>query len=382
MFSPYDPMTLFRNLKKNLINVPGWRSRRRIIVFESDDWGMVRMPSRQAFDSLLRSGIRVDKSRYDSLDALENEADVRSLFEVLSRYRDGSKRVPVFTFNVVMGNPDFERIAASDFRAYHHEHLFTSYRNYTGKDLEPLWREGIDARLIRPQFHAREHVNVSLWMEALQRGDRETRVAFDHRFTGLKTKTPSPNQRHFLAAYHATSAADRDEKTQVIAAGLEQFEETFGHPSLTFIPCNYVWPTSMEPRLAELGIRVLQGQVGQLDPDLENGGKKVPRRHYTGQQNASGQYYLVRNCLFEPAADPDRDWVSTCLADIETAFRWGKPAIISTHRINYASGMQENNRDRGLALLDRLLKTIEGRWPEAEYLSSDELGSLVSKQTP
>ena len=338
------------------------------------------MPSRRAFDSLLRGGIRVDKSRYDSLDCLENEADLSALFTVLSQYRDGSGRPPVFTFNVVMGNPDFARIEASSFRRYYLEPLFTSYRNYTGKDLEPLWREAMATRLIQPQFHAREHVNVSLWMEALQRGDGETRLAFDHCFTGLKTKTPSPHQRHFLAAYHATSVHDRDQKRRIIADGLKQFETAFGFPSRTFIPCNYVWPTSLEPQLAELGIHVLQGQVGQLDPDLNNGGKKVARRHYTGQRNASGQYYLVRNCLFEPAADPDRDWVTTCLADIETAFRWRKPAIISTHRINYVSGMREENRDRGLALLDRLLRKIATQWPEAEYLSSDELGSLVSNK--
>jgi hypothetical protein len=370
-------MTLVKNLKRNLINVPGWRSGRRLVVFESDDWGMVRMPSRRAFDNLLRSGIRVDKSRYDSLDCLESQADLQALFDLLSRYRDRTDRAPVFTFNTVMGNPDFPRIEASEFSQYYHEHLFASYLNYTGADLEPLWRQAIDARLIRPQFHAREHVNVALWMQALQRGDRETRLAFDQRFFGLKTTTPSPYQRHFLAAYHATSSQDLSAKLQIIKEGLELFEATFGHPSLSFIPCNYVWSTELEPQLNALGIRVLQGQIGQLDLDLNNGGKKVVRRHYLGQRNDQGQIYLMRNCLFEPAADPDRDWVDTCLADIETAFRWRKPAIISTHRINYVSGMQVANRDRGLTLLERLLKAIEARWPGTEYLSSDELGELI-----
>ena len=370
-------MTLIKNLKKHLVNLPGWRTDRRIVVFESDDWGMVRMPSRRAYDGLLRHGIRVDKYYYDYLDCPENEGDLLALFNLLASHKDDNGRAPVFTFNVVLGNPDYPRIEADGFRQYHYEDFFSSYRTYNGEDLEPHWRAAIEERLIRPQFHAREHLNVSLWMDALQRADPETRIAFDHRFFGVRTATGSPHQRHYLAACHAISEEDLAAKIRIIESGLNRFEALFGFRSRTFIPCNYVWPTAMEAPLADLGIDVLQGQVGQNDPDPRQAGKKSARRHYTGQHNPHGQVYTVRNCMFEPASAPDQDWVDACLADIDKSFRWRKPAIVSTHRVNFVSGMQLANRDRGLAALDRLLREIKKRWPGVEYLASDELAQQL-----
>ena len=38
-------MTILSGIKKWLINIPGWRTNRHIVVIESDDWGSIRMPS-------------------------------------------------------------------------------------------------------------------------------------------------------------------------------------------------------------------------------------------------------------------------------------------------------------------------------------------------
>ena len=61
------------------------------------------------------------------------------------------------------------------------------------------------------------------------------------------------------------------------------------------------------------------------------------------------------------------------LKEIQTAFFWQKPAIISTHRINYVGGIDLAHRDRNLKALDLLLKNILKKWPEVEFLSSDQL---------
>jgi len=42
-------MKLEKALRKNLVNIPGWRTNRKIVVIESDDWGSVRMPSREVY---------------------------------------------------------------------------------------------------------------------------------------------------------------------------------------------------------------------------------------------------------------------------------------------------------------------------------------------
>jgi hypothetical protein len=47
-------MKLKTKLKNHLINPPGWRTNRKIIVIESDDWGATRMYDRQAFKVLTK----------------------------------------------------------------------------------------------------------------------------------------------------------------------------------------------------------------------------------------------------------------------------------------------------------------------------------------
>ena len=49
----------------NLLNIPGWRTKRKIVVIESDDWGSIRMPSRDIYEKLLAEGYRVDLNKYE-----------------------------------------------------------------------------------------------------------------------------------------------------------------------------------------------------------------------------------------------------------------------------------------------------------------------------
>ena len=41
-----------RSLLKKISAIPDWKTRRRIVVIESDDWGSLRMPSMNAFKKL------------------------------------------------------------------------------------------------------------------------------------------------------------------------------------------------------------------------------------------------------------------------------------------------------------------------------------------
>ena len=186
-----------------MLNIPGWHTHRKILVFESDDWGSIRMPSKQVCETLKRKGIQVDNSDGWYLDSLERKSDLENLFEILSNYHDSKGNSPIFTFNTVMGNPDFQKIKDSDYQHYYYEYFFDSYQKYYGDDLKPIWDEGIRNKLINPQFHAREHLNVALWMKDLQNNHKETRIAFDHEFFGLVTDTSSKYQKHYLAAYRA-----------------------------------------------------------------------------------------------------------------------------------------------------------------------------------
>ena len=151
-------------------NARGWRTKRRLVVFESDDWGAIRMRDPKALRELQRRGVHLDSLPYDRLDCLENRADLEMLFNLLEGYRDRTNNPPIFTFNTVMGNPDFEAIRADDFAEYSRESLWESYRRYHGQDLQQVWNNAISESLIRPQFHGREHLPLLTWILEGRRG--------------------------------------------------------------------------------------------------------------------------------------------------------------------------------------------------------------------
>jgi hypothetical protein len=97
-----------------------------------------------------------------------------------------------------------------------------------------------------------------------------------------------------------------------------------------------------------------------------------------GMKNKFGQRFIKRNCFFEPSGR-DKDWVDSCLRDIELAFRYGKPAVISTHRVNYVGDRNADNRDFGLKQLDKLIKLMLLKWPDIEFTNTPKLFDYFDK---
>ena len=77
----------FLKIKQGLVghikNIPGWRTNRKILVFESDDWGSIRTKSAESLDALKRKGFEVDKCHYMQNDSLASEDDLQELFNLL-----------------------------------------------------------------------------------------------------------------------------------------------------------------------------------------------------------------------------------------------------------------------------------------------------------
>lgn len=370
---------LKNSIIRHLTNIPGWRTNRKIVVFESDDWGAIRMPSVKIREKLIHEGVPLGSSQYNKVDTLENREDLSILFELLQGFNDFKKKPPVFTFNTVMGNPDFSAIEEDYFSKYYFQPFTETYREYYGENLTDLWSEAIDDKLIVPQFHCREHLNVSLWMKALRDDVEYARVGFNNHFYGIKDSvTPSLNQSNYLCTYWPESEADFLHKVEILKDGLTHFKKRFGYTSKSFVACNYVYSSELENTLFEKGVRYIQGQRGHISPDI-NGDKYSIKRKYIGQRNLIGQIYTIRNCNFEPALNPEKDCAEECLKEIESAFFWKKPAIISSHRANYVSGLSTASRDRSLRQLQKLLNDILEKWPEVEFMDSSTLGSLIEK---
>ena len=118
---------------------------------------------------------------------------------------------------------------------------------------------------------------------------------------------------------------------------------------------------------------------------LFNYGKKkleitnvLPQGNTTGKKNKWDQVYMVRNVLFEPTEFEEVDSVNLAMKQIEAAFRWNRPAIVSAHRVNFCGHIDPRNREKGLTALGQLLKRITEKWPDVEFMSSDQLGELMA----
>lgn len=101
--------------RKELYNMIGWRTNRHLVVIESDDWGSIRTPSREVYDTFLREGVRVDNDAYCRYDGLATKEDLMRLFEVLQSVRDKNGRPAVLTANTLSENPVFDKIRESGF---------------------------------------------------------------------------------------------------------------------------------------------------------------------------------------------------------------------------------------------------------------------------
>lgn len=374
---------MFFNLKKSVIshvqNLPGWRTNRKIVVIESDDWGSIRMPSRQVYDTLKNEGFKVDQDPFLKYDSLASESDLTNLFEVLSSVKDKNGDHARITANTIMANPDFEKIRAADFSTYYFEPFtktLSRYPNHTKSFA--LWKEGMNSGIFHPQFHGREHINVGRWMKALQNNDSNMRRAFDLEMISISSE-PSEMRFGYMEALDYFSPEEKAEKPAIVEEGLELFHQTFGYASRSFIASCYVWDNEIEHVLHKNGVQFIQGVAQQLLPNTKNDAHSFKKSyHYIGQKNKMSQLYLTRNAYFEPCLLPDdTDHIGYCMKRMEIAFKMKKPAIIASHRLNYIGGIHSENRDRNLKIFRDLLFKITQKWPEVEFMTSDELGKLI-----
>ena len=101
--------TLKEKLINNIKNTIGWKTNRKLIVFSVDDYGNVRINSKEARVNIDKAGMKV-YSRFDALDTLETKQDLELLFEVLESVRDKNGRPAIFTPFALPCNIDFEKM--------------------------------------------------------------------------------------------------------------------------------------------------------------------------------------------------------------------------------------------------------------------------------
>lgn len=369
-------MNLKKWLSKNYINFRGWSTNRKIVVFESDDWGSIRMPSKEIYNYLLNKNLPVDNNPFTRYDCLESENDIEALYSILGKFCDCNGKKPILTTLNVMANPDFEKIAKSNFEYYHYEPFYESYKRYSQhKNVFKLLKDGINNQLIRPQFHGREHLNPIEWLKVLRSNEENEITAFKtSTLLGSGMCKATKRSEEYMAAFQYEN---KEEMLQIefnTKEGLVMFEQIFGYKSTSFMPSCSIKGEHLDKVLNEFGVKY--HQAGQYFQPIGQAMLKKVNKIW-GETNSYGQFYWRRNVSFEPFAKRNFDWIGSCLQEMEIAFRWGKPAVINSHRVNFIGFIDEKNRSNTLFLLEELLRQMLKKWPDIEFLSSDQLGNLI-----
>lgn len=374
-----------KNRSKNCLNLysrglfylKAWRSDDKVVVIESDDWGSIRTSTREAYDHLERQGYQMSASKY-SLDALETNQDLVELFNVLGNYFDADGNPACMTANMIMTNPDFNKIKENNFSEYFYENVWETLKNYPDRELvTKLWREGLKNRVFFPQLHARDHVRYWEWIRDLRLQKREAHDTFGFGMCGVPRKCSKSSTSYYLPIYVDSSILHKVNVDQqgLISEGFRFFKNGFGYESKSVVAPGCGWTATTEDIWAENGVKYIQGGFLQ-EHHYNNEVRYIP--HYLGESAINKRStYLVRNCLFEPANSEDENYWRSTLRQVERAFYLKTPAIISSHRVNYIGSIFRKNREHSLSQLNLLLFEIIKRWPDVKFLTSVQLGDRI-----
>lgn len=368
--------TLIKKTYSNIKNIPGWKTKRKIIIFSVDDFGNIRIASNEARKNLGIAGLNINDSRFDQFDGLEKAEDLSMLFDVLTSVKDLNGNFAVFTPYTNIANIDFEGVINNNYQTYKYELLPTTLKKLPGYEgTWELWKQGIENNIFCPQFHGREHINVKIFNELLQQKNPLLLACLNNRsYTGLPLtfyKTINYNETYCFDSF------DENEELKIqIKDGLTQFENIFGYKASNFTSPGAYQNEILDKTFYDYGIKFIDAVFMKKTHQ----GKGIYNNQiiYWGKRKNNLTYFL-RNAVFEPTLLEYDDNVNSCLKEIETAFFWGKPANISSHRVNFSGVLDINNRKKGLSSLKNLLTAITKRWPDAEFMSASELGNLISK---
>lgn len=366
-------MSLKQSVFNHIKNIPGWRTKRKLVVISVDDYGNVRLDSKNARENMDKAGLKIH-SRFDAFDTLETREDLEALFEVLTSVKDINGNYAIFTPFALPCNINFEAMQEDGYNSYIYELLPDTYAKLAV--IKPnlyeggwqLWQEGINQGLMRPQLHGREHFNVAELEEKLLQKSKEVLISLRNRsYTSISKSKYST--RSWAGAFTFWKNEENIALKEIARDAYVRFEEVYG-----YTPTHFMAPTArvsdeVLSELANLGITVSD------KPLIENNhigeGKFEKRFHYTGKQHLKNQKLIVRNVVFEPTENSNA--VELALAQITAAFRLNKPAVISSHRVNFCGLISEENRKIGLGSLKRLLNVIIEKYPDVEFISSEDL---------
>jgi hypothetical protein len=359
---------IYHRFLRQKINAGSFSVKGHIVVFESDDWGCQRIHSKKEKDYLdSYPGFKPHDSFEDG-DCLETRDDFDALAKVLKSFSDRQGRHPVFTLNYVLNNLVFAPLDVSTKEQFTYEPL---EQTYLRAHVPFVWNDQAyraPDSVFAFSLHAFAHLNEARFLEDIGANKNGAKNFYVH---GAVATTDPYNFFCYMDEMGGGKANVASSLLRLQKA-YEQFESVFHKKSLCFTPsCGVLDPSSLSS-LAAMGfsaVKITDSFYRSFDGTTFH---KHPIKSRQKLVVSSSSRFLVRNCNFEPVFF-DEKALDQCLQDIAFAFKCRKPAIISTHRMNYVSGFDPEAYQRRLALLSELLSQIMARYPDIQFMSTDDL---------
>lgn len=346
---------------------PDWRSF-RAVALECDDWGACEYaPSQEAWRQTVAE-TPPETLRPSQSGKLESSGDIERLGAVLEKH-PGKDGLPLtVTAFFCLANPDYEKITAT--RQYRDIPIDQGFPHGWEEDSLPkAWSEAAGKGWFAPEFHTRfHHMNAADWLKLLREDSQagaEARKRFDRSIYYQNTHYPE------------YAGLTPEQTQQWLAPALATFRRLFSKTPTAGVTSDatplteIIWAANGIKTfcLRNFSIPGAQPLVYHTKP-WNNQDISTPMGAWNPETDV---VYLSRNVFFEPGFDPEYSF-EKIIADIEAVWQRNEPAVLSSHRLNYAA-WDERITGRGLAELERLLARLAKRG-NVNFLTTAEVAAI------
>jgi hypothetical protein len=203
---------------------------------------------------------------------------------------------------------------------------------------------------------------------ALRRGEADARRAQEQ---------ASPIARAVEASGEYDSSEPRELRARSVRRAVKGFRALFGRMPTSFCPPDYRFDDWFEEEAASIGLTTVQGkaeQAGQGWPPLRRRWLGFRFPHHEGTR-----FHLPPRTVFEPEGVPRARGprgIDAAMRGIHAAWAQGRPAVVSTHRMNYAHLDASHSRAGREALRDLLSRLCA---ENAVFLLDHEVRQLAER---
>jgi hypothetical protein len=336
---------------------------RPIVLFQSDDWGRVGLPSLQALETIQAQGIPIGNSPWDYF-GLETQDDVLALGETLAAFHDRDGAPPCFVTNFILANADLRKMRSEGFRTLRWVSIKDGFPGPWDEQLAPAYRHNIEKKVFCAGLHGFTHFNPRQFLVSLsevsERGDL-TRKLVAQDVPYLASVTPEYNLALVNRSRGEKYLTEVDQWAWMVK-GAALFADTFGDAALTACAPGYRANETTLRLWRKVGVNIAQ----TVGPGA------MAREH--------GLLILQRNVFFEPVLSA-LDVVARALDQATHAVERGFPVVVCTHSINYQSrfvGQAEESR----LLLRTFLEALLRKFPQLRFATDMDLFDAYNGRRP